>query len=104
MKKIKTNESQYTSTLIEANLDPVVTIDFNGKITDLNEAKVTITGVERDKLIGSSFYDYFTDIKKAKEFYRLLFANGSVKDFPLTFCSKIKKLTDDRCTLKRFCL
>lgn len=94
MKKIKTNESQYASTLIEANLDPVVTIDFNGKITDMNEAKVTITGVDRDKLIGSSFYDYFTDIKKAKEFYRLLFANGSVKDFPLTFCSKIKKLND----------
>lgn len=94
MKKIKTNESRYANTLIEANLDPLVTIDLDGKITEMNEAKVTITGVDRDKLIGSSFYDYFTDIKRAKEFYRLLFANGSVKDFPLTFCSKIKKLTD----------
>ena len=94
MKKIKTNESRYASTLIEANLDPLVTIDLDGKITDMNEAKVTITGVDRDKLIGSSFYNYFTDIEKAKEVYKLLFANGSVKDFPLTFCSKSKKLTD----------
>jgi PAS domain S-box-containing protein len=94
MERTKTHESQYASSLIEASLDPLITIDINGKITDMNQAKVTITGVERGKLIGTNFFDYFTDIERAKEVYRQVFANESVKDFPLTFCSKSKKLTD----------
>ena len=94
MQRTKTHESQYASSLIEASLDPLITIDINGKITDVNQAKVTITGIEREKLIGTDFFFYFTDTEKAKEVYKQVFANGSVTDFPLTFCSKNKKLTD----------
>ncbi len=94
MQRTKTHESQYASSLIEASLDPLITIDINGKITDVNQAKVTITGVEREKLIGTDFFFYFTDIEKAKDVYRQVFAHGSVKDYPLTFCSKNKKMTD----------
>jgi len=94
MQRTKTHESQYASSLIEASLDPLITIDVNGKITDVNQAKVTITGVEREKLIGTDFFFYFTDTEKAKEVYKQVFANGSVTDFPLTFCGKNKKLTD----------
>ena len=94
MERTKTHESQYASSLIEASLDPLITIDINGKITDVNQAKVTITGVEREKLIGTNFFDYFTDTEKAKGVYQQVFANESVKDYPLTFSSKNKKLTD----------
>ena len=94
MQRTKTHESQYASSLIEASLDPLITIDINGKITDVNQAKVTITGVECEKLIGTDFFFYFTDTEKAKEVYKQVFANGSVTDFPLTFCGKNKKLTD----------
>jgi len=94
MQRTKTHESQYASSLIEASLDPLITIDINGKITDVNQAKVTITGVEREKLIGTDFFFYFTDTEKAKDVYKQVFANGSVIDFPLTFCGKNKKLTD----------
>jgi PAS domain S-box-containing protein len=94
MERTKTHESQYASSLIEASLDPLITIDINGRITDVNQAKVTITGVDREKLIGTNFFDYFTDPEKAKVVYKQVFANGSVKDFPLTFCSESKKLTD----------
>ena len=52
MERTKTHESQYASSLIEASLDPLITIDINGKITDMNQAKVNITGVKRKKLIG----------------------------------------------------
>jgi len=85
MERTKTHESQYSSSLIEASLDPLITIDVNGKITDINQAKVNITGVEREKLIGSNFYDYFTDPQKAKIVYQQVFKSGTVKDLPLTF-------------------
>ena len=70
--------------MIEASLDPMVTISPEGKITDANEATVKLTGVPRDKLIGTSFSDYFTDPEKAEEIYQRVFAEGSVTDYPLT--------------------
>jgi len=94
MERTKTHESLYASSLIEASLDPLVTIDLEGKITDMNQAKVNITGVERTKLIGTNFYDYFTNPEKAKEVYRDVFEKGSVKDCPLTFRNTNNKLTD----------
>ena len=94
MERTKTHESLYASSLIEASLDPLVTIDLGGRITDMNQAKVNITGVERAKLIGTNFYDYFTDPEKAKEVYREVFEKGSVKDCPLTFHKINDKLID----------
>ena len=38
MERTKTHESQYARSLIEASLDPLVTISTEGKITDMNEA------------------------------------------------------------------
>ncbi len=94
MKKIKIHEFEYASSLIEASLDPLIAIDINGKITDMNQAKVTITGVDREKLIGSNFSDYFTDSEKAKEVYRQVFYYGTVKNMPLTFRHVNGKQTD----------
>lgn len=86
--------SQYARSLIEASLDPLVTISTEGKITDMNEAKVNITGIARDKLIGSNFFDYFTEPQKAREVYQEVFAKGSVTDSPLTLRRKDGILTD----------
>jgi PAS domain S-box-containing protein len=76
--------SRYARSLIEASLDPLVTISADGKITDVNEATVQATGRSRDKLIGSDFADYFTEPEKARAGYRDAFAKGSVKDYELT--------------------
>jgi len=94
MERTKTHESQYASSLIEASLDPLVTINNDGIITDINQAKVNITGVDREKLIGTNFYDYFTEPEKAKEIYRQVFEKGSVKGCPLTFRHVNHKHTD----------
>ena len=67
---------QYNRSLIEASLDPLVTISADGKITDVNKATELVTGVTREQLIGSEFSDYFTDPKKAREGYRQVFENG----------------------------
>ena len=86
--------SQYSLSLIEASLDPLVTISPRGKIMDMNQATVKITGIERQKLIGSDFFDYFTDPQMAREVYQEVFAKGSVTDSPLTLRHKDGKLTD----------
>lgn len=94
MERTKTHESLYASSLIEASLDPLVTISTEGKVTDINQASVNITGVERNKLIGSDFFNYFTEPQKAREVYQEVFAKGSVVDSPLTLRHKNGKLTD----------
>ena len=86
--------SKYTLSLIEASLDPLVTINTEGKIMDMNEALTKITGISREELTGSDFFDYFTEPQKAREVYQEVFANGSVADSPLTLRHKDGKLTD----------
>ena len=94
MERTMLHDSQYASSLIEASLDPLVTISIEGKIMDMNQAKVDITGVERKELIGSNFFDYFTEPQKAREVYQEVFANGSITDSPLTFRHVNGKLTN----------
>jgi len=86
--------SQYARSLIEASLDPFVTISPEGKITDVNESSIKVTGVAREKLIGTDFSDYFTEPEKARLGYRQAFSMGSVTDYPLTIRHKDGHLTD----------
>ena len=86
--------SQYSLSLIEASLDPLITINTEGKITDMNEALANITGMTREELSGTDFFDYFTEPQMAREVYQEVFAKGSVADSPLTLRHKDGKLTD----------
>ena len=84
--------ANYARSLIEASRDPLFTISPSGKITDMNDASVNITGISRKELTGTDFFDYFTDPQKARKVYREVFAKGFVVDYPLTI--KDHKLTD----------
>jgi len=86
--------SQYARRLLEASLDPLVTISPDGKITDVNEGLIKVTGVARSELIGTDFSDYFTEPAKAREGYQQVFALGSVIDYPLTIRHYDGRLTD----------
>src|SRR5690349_24732079 len=88
--------SEYARSLIEASLDPLVTISPEGKITDVNEAAVKVTGVPREKLVGTDFSDYFTEPDKARAGYREVFEKGFVTDYPLTIRHRDRKRTDVR--------
>lgn len=76
--------TQYARSLIEASVDPLVTISREGKITDVNEATIKVTGAPREELIGTDFANYFTEPEKAREGYREAFAKRFVTDYPLT--------------------
>jgi PAS domain S-box-containing protein len=91
-KKLR-EQAAYTRSLIEASVDPLVTISPDGQITDVNRATETVTGVPREKLVGSDFSDYFTDPVKAREGYREVFLKGSVRDYPLAIRHVSGKVT-----------
>jgi PAS domain S-box-containing protein len=76
--------SVYARNLIEASLDPLVTISAEGKITDVNKTTIKVTGVSKEQLIGSDFADYFTEPDKARVGYQKVFSQGIVRDYPLT--------------------
>jgi PAS domain S-box-containing protein len=78
----------YTRSLIESNIDALVTTDPVGVITDVNQQMEAITGVGRTELIGSELKDYFTDSKRAEEGVRQTLREGKVTDFELTTRSK----------------
>lgn len=93
-RNIEKSASKYALSLIEASLDPLVTISSEGKIMDMNMATANITGLSRKELTGTDFFAYFTEPQKAREVYREVFAKGSVADSPLTIRHKEGKLTD----------
>src|SRR6266567_316943 len=86
--------THYARSLIEASLDPLVTISPEGKITDVNEATVKVTGLPREKLIGTDFSNYFTEPEQARTGYREVFDKGFVTDYPLTIRHESGRLTD----------
>jgi PAS domain S-box-containing protein len=73
----------YNRSLIEASLDPLVTITSDGKIGDVNSATEKATGLSSQMLIGTDFHSYFSDPEKARTGYRQVFETGSVHDYEL---------------------
>ncbi len=86
--------SFYSRSLLEASLDPLVTISVEGKITDVNQATELATGCSKEELIGSDFSDYFTEPEKAEKGYKQVFTEGFVRDYPLAIRHKSGKITD----------
>jgi PAS domain S-box-containing protein len=80
--------------MIESSLDSMVSISPEGMITDVNEATVKVTGVPRDRLMGTAFSDYFTDPDRANEIYQQVFAGGMAVDYPLTMRHRNGALTE----------
>jgi PAS domain S-box-containing protein len=86
--------SLYARSLIEASLDPLVTISADGKIMGVNKATELVTGVSREQLIGSDFSEYFTEPQKAREGYQEVFSKGFVKDYPLAIRHSSGRVTE----------
>lgn len=54
-KQLKQSEIAYQS-LFKENADAVITFDLTGRCSELNDATVTLTGYNRDELIGQTFH------------------------------------------------
>jgi PAS domain S-box-containing protein len=74
----------YTRSLIESNIDALMTTDPQGIITDVNKQMEALTGCTRDELIGAPFKGFFTDPARAEAGIRLVLSEKKVTDYELT--------------------
>jgi PAS domain S-box-containing protein len=88
---------RYARELIEAILDPLITIDTHGKITDVNHATELVTGRSATELIDTDFTDYFTDPDRARAFYEQVYSQGFMIDVPLNIRSRYGPVTAMLC-------
>src|SRR3954462_7308605 len=78
----------YTRSLIESNIDAIMTTDPSGIITDVNKQMEALTGCTRDELIGAPFKGYFTDPERAEAGIKLVLTQKKVTDYELTACAR----------------
>jgi PAS domain S-box-containing protein len=83
----------YTRSLIESNIDALMTTDPSGIITDVNKQMEALTGCSRDELIGAPFKGYFTDPERAEAAIKLVLSVKKVTDYELTACARDGKQT-----------
>jgi PAS domain S-box-containing protein len=74
----------YTRSLIESNLDAIMTTDPFGIISDVNKQMEALTGCTRDELIGAPFKNYFTDPERAEAAIKLVLSEKKVANYELT--------------------
>src|SRR5438874_10842751 len=74
----------YTRSLIESNIDALITTDPRGIITDVNKQMEALTGCTRDELIGAPFKDYFTDPDRAEAGIKRVLGESKLRDYELT--------------------
>jgi PAS domain S-box-containing protein len=74
----------YTRSLIESNIDALMTTDLRGIITDVNQQMEALTGCTRDELIGAPFKNYFTDPERAEAGIKQVLRESKVTNYELT--------------------
>jgi PAS domain S-box-containing protein len=84
----------YTRSLIESNIDALMTTDPRGIITDVNKQMEALTGCTRDELIGAPFKNYFTDPERAEAAIKLVLSEKKVTDYELTARARDGKKTE----------
>ena len=92
----------YTRSLIESNIDALMTTDPSGIITDVNQQMEVLTGCQRDELIGSPFKNYFTDPQQAEAAIQRVLTEDKVSDYELTARHKHDRETAVSCNATTF--
>jgi PAS domain S-box-containing protein len=92
----------YTRSLIESNIDALMTTDPRGIITDVNQQMEALTGCTRDELIGAAFKDFFTEPDRAEAGIKLVLSGRKVTDYELTARARDGKETVVSCNATTF--
>jgi len=92
----------YTRSLIEANIDAIMTTDPRGIISDVNKQMEALTGCTRDELIGAPFKGFFTDPARAEAAIKLVLSAKKVTDYELTACARDGTKTVVSCNATTF--
>ena len=87
----------YTRSLIESNIDGIMTTDPQGIISDVNKQMEALTGCTRDELIGAPLKNYFTDPQGAEDGIKLVLREKKITNYEL-----IARARDGRETVVSF--
>jgi PAS domain S-box-containing protein len=74
----------YTRSLIESNIDALMTTDPQGIISDVNQQMISLTGRTRDELIGAPCKNFFTDPARADAAIKRVLTENRVSNYELT--------------------
>jgi len=74
----------YTRSLIESNIDAIMTTDPSGIITDVNKQMEVLTACTRDELIGAPFKNHFTDSERAETAIKMVLSEKKLTNYELT--------------------
>ena len=88
VQKALRDQQFYTRSLIESNIDAIVTTDPAGTITDVNHQMEVLTGHSHDELVGMPFKNHFTDPAQAEAAIQRVLKESKVTDFELTVRAK----------------
>ncbi len=83
----------YTRSLLESNVDALMTTDPQGILTDVNKQMESLTGCTREELIGAPFSSYFTDAQRAQSGIDGVLINSRITEYGLTALAKNGKQT-----------
>jgi PAS domain S-box-containing protein len=83
----------YTRSLIESNIDALMTTDAKGIISDVNKQMEALTACTRDELIGAPFKNYFTDPELAEAGINQVLAEGKVTNYELSARARDGRVT-----------
>jgi len=78
----------YTRSLIESNIDALMTTDPLGIITDVNNQMEALTACTRAELIGAPFKNFFTDPERAEAGIKIVLREKRVTNYELTASSR----------------
>ncbi|MFT6102970.1 MAG: PAS domain S-box-containing protein [Candidatus Endobugula sp.] len=84
----------YTRSLIESNIDALITTDSLGIISDVNKQMEVLTSSTRDELIGTPFKSHFTDPEHAEDGIKHVLKENKVTNYELTARALDGKETD----------
>ena len=82
------DQQYYTRSLFESNVDPIMTTDPQGIITDVNKQMEVLTGCTRDELIGAPFKSHFTDPERAEAGINRVLSEKQLSNYELTARSR----------------
>jgi len=83
----------YTRSLIEANIDAIMTTDPAGIITDVNKQTEELTNCTRDELIGAPFKKFFTEPVRAVAAITMVLSGKKITNYELTVRARDGKET-----------
>ncbi len=89
--------NSHARTLIEASPDPMMVVDLQGRLCDVNRATEEISGIPRKQLIGSEFIGYFSDIEQACEIFRRTLEQGRLRDCRMYFRHPTRRMAEVLC-------